>query len=251
MAELANLDVQQNLKETLAVLTRAAEGIDAALKASGEAASAEVSQTMATLTAKVDEAEAFFARALDSKPLYDLLADIERRLGHADGAERFAKSGRRFLSDELEFKGKKQAFYGDNTKALTFFEQALKLTPDHDFATSGAESARKRIERSTKDMPKLQKAAEAKNTTKEHVALGAAFADLGRLDEAMAEFERAIALDPKNPDAWAKKGGILHAQGKLAEALEMYKKAVEIKPTSMAGRRGVNFATFDLENPQP
>ena len=250
MPGLADLDVQQNLKETLAVLQRAADEVDGALKSSGNKLGAGEAETLKLIAAKVEEAETFFARALDSKALYDQLSDIEARVGNAAAAERYAKQGRRFLSDELEFKGKKQAFYGDNKRALEFFEQALKLTPDHDFALSGSEGSRKRIERSTKDLPKLQKNAEAKNTPKEHLALGAAYADLGRLDDAMASFEKALALDDKNPDAWAKKGAIVHAKGDVKGALELYKKAVEIKPTSMAGRRGVNYATFDLENPQ-
>lgn len=251
MAELAHLDVQQNLMETIAALTKAADEVDADLKVTGDHPSPEVSEKLKMIGAKIEEAETFFARAIDSKPLYDLLSNIETRVGNAAAAERYAKQGRRFLSDELEFKGKKQAFYGDNTKALEFFKQALALTPDHDFAKSGAESSLKRVERSLKDLPKLQKAAEAKNTPKEHLALGQALADLGRIDEALAAFEAAIKLDDKNPDAWAKKGAILHAKGRVQEALEMYHKAVAIKPTSMAGRRGVNYATFDLENPQP
>ena len=250
MPGLADLDVQQNLKETLAVLAKAADEVDAALKASGNSLSSDNAEKLKLIALKIEEAETFFARALDSKALYDLLADVEKRVGNTAASERYAKQGRRFLSDELEFKGKKQAFYGDNKRALEFFEEALKLTPDHGFALSGAEGSRKRIERSTKDLPKLQKNAEAKNTPKEHLALGAALADLGRLDEAMASFEKALAQDAKNPDAWAKKGAILHARGDVTGALEMYKKAVEIKPTSMAGRRGVNYATFDLENPQ-
>jgi tetratricopeptide (TPR) repeat protein len=251
MTDLSSLDVQQNLKETLSALTAAAEGVDQALRSAGGKLAAAEEATLKVIAQKVAEAEEFFARALDSKALYDLLADIEARVGHEEAAARYAKQGKRFLADELEFKGRKQAFYGDNTAALRFFKEALALTPDHDFALAGAESAKKRIERSTKDLPKLEKAAAAKNTPKEHLALGAALADLGRLDDAMASFEKAAALDARNPDAWARKGCILHARGKVAEALEMYKKAVEIKPTSMAGRRGVNYATFDLENPQP
>src|SRR6185295_6343225 len=46
MAELATLDVQQNLKETIAALTRAAEEVDAALKVTGNIPSAEVSEKL-------------------------------------------------------------------------------------------------------------------------------------------------------------------------------------------------------------
>ncbi len=249
MVTLAELDVQQSLKQTIEVLSRAAAEVDADLKASGGTPGLAGRATLELVGKKIEEAESYFARALDSKPLYDLLADIHGRLGDAAGAERYARQGRRFLSDEIEFRGRKQAFYGNNTRALQLFEEALQLTPDHDFATSGAEGSRKRIDKARKELEKLQAAARTKNTPKEHLALGAALADLGRMDEALAAFEAAIAIDGNNPDAWARKGTVLHAKGEVAAALEMYRKAVLIKPTSMLGRRGVNYASFDLENP--
>jgi tetratricopeptide (TPR) repeat protein len=249
VTSLAELDVQQSLAQTIETLTRAAGEVAEAISAAGSKLSEEARAKLDLIGKKVEEAEAYYARALDSKPLYDRLTDIHSKVGDAPGAERYARQGRRFLSDELEFKGRKQAFYGNHTKALDLFDQALKLTPDHDFALSGAEASRKRIERSRKDLEKLQKAAETKNTPKERIALGSAFADLGKLDEAQGQFERAIALDANNPDAWARKGTMLHAKGDVQQALEMYKKATAIKPTSMVGRRGVNYATFDLEHP--
>jgi Flp pilus assembly protein TadD len=43
------------------------------------------------------------------------------------------------------------------------------------------------------------------------VSLGIAYASTGRLDEAIAAFEKAVAMDPKNP----------HAQQNLARARAM------------------------------
>ncbi len=249
MTGLPELDVQQSLAHTIETLTRAAKEVADAIAAAGSKLSDQLRAELDLIGKKVEEAESYYARALDSKPLYDTLAEIHAKVGDAPGAERYARQGRRFLADELEFKGRKQAFYGNHTKALELFDEALKLTPDHDFALSGAEASRKRIERSSKDLEKLQKAAEAKDTPKERLALGSALADLGKLDEAQAQFENAIALDANNPDAYARKGTMLHAKGHVQQALEMYKKATAIKPTSMVGRRGVNYATFDLEHP--
>lgn len=251
LAALPDLDVQQNLKVTIETLMESARGVEAALNAGGTSALAnEHRETLGTIATKVEEAEAFFARALDSKALYDLLSSIHQRTGETAAAERYARQGRMFVADEFEFQGRLQAFYGNHAKALGQFNEALKLIPDHAFALKGAEGSAKRIERSTKDLEKLRKAAEAKHTAKEFLSLGGALADLGRLDEALAAFDKAVALDPASPDGWARKGTALHAKGQVAEALAMYQKAVAIKPTSMLGRRGVNYSTFQLANPE-
>lgn len=249
MQGLAELDVQKSLKQAIEALQQAAAEVDAQLSAAGANLTEAGKATLELIAKKVEEAEAFYGRALDSKALYDRLADIHTRLGDAAGAERYAKQGRMFLADELEFKGKLEAFYGNNARALEHFQEALKLIDDHAFALKGAEGSAKRVDRSTKDLEKLKKAAETRKASKDFVALGSAYADLGRLDDALAAFEEALTVDPDNPDAWARKGTALHAQGKVREALEMYRKALAIKPTSMLGRRGVNYATFQIENP--
>src|SRR3989304_10422814 len=100
-----------------------------------------------------------------------------------------------FMADEQEFQGRLQAFYGNNTKALSHFNEALRLVPDHAFAKKGAEGSAKRIEKSTKDLDKLRMAAESKRTSKEFLALGAALADLGRLNEALRAVGPAGAVD--------------------------------------------------------
>ncbi|HKZ58531.1 MAG TPA: tetratricopeptide repeat protein [Candidatus Thermoplasmatota archaeon] len=249
MSALSDLDVQQSLKATIETLAAAAREVETALQPGVGALPLELRERLDLISKKVEEAEAFFARALDSKALYDLLSSIHGRLGEAAAAERYARQGRMFMADEQEFQGRLQAFYGNNTKALSHFNEALRLVPDHAFAKKGAEGSAKRIEKSTKDLDKLRMAAESKRTSKEFLALGAALADLGRLDEALAAFDQAVVLDPASPDGYARRGTALHAKGEVAEALAMYQKAVAIKPTSMMGRRGVNYATFQMENP--
>ncbi len=250
MSAISALDVQQNLKTTIETLMEGAREVEAALSAGPDAFDSAHREMLDLISKKVEEAEAFFARALDSKALYDILSSVHGRLGQSEAADRCARQGRMFVADELEFQGRLQAFYGNHTKALAQFNEALKLVPDHAFALKGAEGSAKRIEKSTKELDKLRKAAESKRTAKEFLALGAALADLGRLDEALAAFEEAVALDPASPDGYARRGTALHAKGQVAEALAMYQKAVAIKPTSMMGRRGVNYATFQLANPQ-
>jgi tetratricopeptide (TPR) repeat protein len=249
MTALADLDVQQSLKNTIDTLLDAARSVQKQAAGGGANLPGEARATLDLIAKKVGEAEEYFARALDSKELYDVLSAVHRTIADSAGAARYERQGRMFEADELEFKGRMEAFYGNHTKALEYFGAALKLIPDHAFALKGKETSQKRIEKSSKDLEKLKKAADTKRTAKDYLSLGSAQADLGLLEPALKAFEEAAKVDPANPDVWARKGTILHALGKPQEALSMYKKAVEIKPTSMTGRRGVNYATFQLENP--
>jgi predicted O-linked N-acetylglucosamine transferase (SPINDLY family) len=53
---------------------------------------------------------------------------------------------------------------------------------------------------------------------------------LGRLDEAVAAYHRALALAPDNATAHNNLGLALQAQGQLADALESYDRAIALKP---------------------
>ncbi len=47
----------------------------------------------------------------------------------------------------------------------------------------------------------------------------------------------------------AKKGAALQGLGKYAEAVKMFEAALEIKPKSQIGKKGINLTEFFAENP--
>jgi tetratricopeptide (TPR) repeat protein len=57
---------------------------------------------------------------------------------------------------------------------------------------------------------------------------GAALSKLGRPQEAIEVYDKALALDPSNKDALNNKGNALSALGRHQEAIEVYDKALEI-----------------------
>ncbi len=63
-----------------------------------------------------------------------------------------------------------------------------------------------------------------------HNIAGAANQGLGRLDEALASYKKAISLKPDFAIAHNNMGNTLKNQGKLDEAIEAYNKALSIKP---------------------
>ncbi len=59
---------------------------------------------------------------------------------------------------------------------------------------------------------------------------GLALYYLGRYDEAIQAYDRAIEITPQFADAWRSKGVALVAQGKYDEAIQAYDKVIEIDP---------------------
>lgn len=60
---------------------------------------------------------------------------------------------------------------------------------------------------------------------------GGSLAALGRQEEAIACYDKALAIDPRHPLGWANKGVSLHALGRHEEAIDCYDRALSIVPT--------------------
>jgi len=63
-----------------------------------------------------------------------------------------------------------------------------------------------------------------------HVALGRTLAENGQNDPAVAELERAMALDPQNGAAYLALGRAREAEGRNADAEKLYQEAVRLAP---------------------
>ena len=53
---------------------------------------------------------------------------------------------------------------------------------------------------------------------------------LGRFDEALQCYDIAIEIDPQYKEAWNNKGNALYSLGRLTEALQCYDKTIEMEP---------------------
>ena len=60
--------------------------------------------------------------------------------------------------------------------------------------------------------------------------LGASAAQIGKLDEAIFAFKKALLIKPDSAGAYNNMGNAIKNQGKLEEAIEAYKKALSINP---------------------
>jgi len=55
---------------------------------------------------------------------------------------------------------------------------------------------------------------------------------LNRYEEAIASYDRVIAINPNSDDAWVGRGNALDDSGKPQEALAAYDRAIALNPNS-------------------
>jgi tetratricopeptide (TPR) repeat protein len=75
--------------------------------------------------------------------------------------------------------------------------------------------------------------------------LGMAYLNRGMLEEAAAQFEKAIALDPTDHKGYYNLGLVYHQKGDLTKALEYFKRSVTLNPKSVKAH--YNLATIYLQ----
>ena len=71
-----------------------------------------------------------------------------------------------------------------------------------------------------------------KDASEDLVKRGEDLANNRNYDEALAYFDKAIEINPKNDYAWGDRGLMLDKQGKRIEALESFSKALEINSSN-------------------
>jgi tetratricopeptide (TPR) repeat protein len=69
-----------------------------------------------------------------------------------------------------------------------------------------------------------------------HNAIGVFLAGRGEMSAAVAEFERALAIDPQSANAWWHLGAAAAGQGRLGEAIAAMRRAVELDPDHAGAR---------------
>ncbi|MBA3323167.1 MAG: tetratricopeptide repeat protein [Pyrinomonadaceae bacterium] len=67
-----------------------------------------------------------------------------------------------------------------------------------------------------------------------YIKLGAVFRDLGRHEDALASYDRAVALDKDDYEAWANRAVTLINLGKVEDALDSVNKSLDLAPQTGA-----------------
>ena len=85
------------------------------------------------------------------------------------------------------------------------------------------------------------------NKSRPHTALGLALTSVGRTEEAIAEFQKAIQLNPRAGGAYLNLGYIFNKQERYEEAIQAYKKAMAVTPRLAAECHNNLGAAFRLQ----
>jgi len=182
-----------------------------------------------------------FTRKIVAALALKLTGDEEKKLtlrytDNVEAYDAYLKGREHFLAGTPE----------DYVKAVSYYEKAVELDPDFSPAHAGlASTYRTSIDRNlTKELgwpdarSRVQKHLQMamKNPTPNaHYAVGKTRLYQRRYDEAIAEAERVIALDPNFPDGYFLMGCIFTFAGRSAEAIDYLKKAMRLDPQYPGG----------------
>ncbi|MFQ6107163.1 MAG: tetratricopeptide repeat protein [Thermoplasmata archaeon] len=248
MEQLERLDVTLNMSRNVEVIEAAIESTGLGTDSSGRPVVQDITASrdiLRIIDAKVSEAEEYFWRPLDSPDVYRKLTALAIAVGDDRKAKDYENRMKRIEANGLEFLGRVYRFYGNNKKALEFYEKALELAPDHPLAGPDAEKGLKAVERASAELLKAQKALDSKPVDKgAWFRQAIACTSLDKADEAIISFEKVIELDPEDADAWAKKGTALLSLERYEEARPVLEKALELKPNSLTAKRGLNYLKY-------
>ncbi len=135
----------------------------------------------------------------------------------------------------------RQVAFWRNDEAL--FAHAFDVTKDNYLAHNNLGSARDKQGRFDEAIAQFEKALAIKpDYAQGHSNLGAVYVEQDRLDEAIAEFERALKIDPGYAGAHNNLGLALEKKGAPQEALKEYARAVELKPDYADARYNLGVA---------
>jgi tetratricopeptide (TPR) repeat protein/TolB-like protein len=96
----------------------------------------------------------------------------------------------------------------------------------------------------------LQRALELQNSDDAHQMLGEILSDKGQIEDAIAEFDKAIALRPNFAGNYDAKGLALYRAGRFAEAAASFEHVIQLQPDNASGfqRLGTTYhAAGDIE----
>lgn len=144
-------------------------------------------------------------------------------------------------AEELYQKGTR-LLESDPRKAIELLTSSLEVAPNAPACLYNRAVAYSRVGRdadAVNDIARLEEIAPAmgRKLRSEMLLAAAPYSDLGNreieqgnFEEAISQYNSALAYDPSFGDAWVGKGIALHALGKLHDAMACYNKAAEVEP---------------------
>jgi serine/threonine-protein kinase len=171
-----------------------------------------------------------------------LMKALEVTVTSAEQARIVSRPTGNFAAYDLYLKGR-NAMRGQQDRrnveaAAKFFEEALQADPRFALAFAGLADATLQMYRETSDRLWAERAVYAAQQGKSidpglvevQLAAGNAYLATGRVNEAIAELNRALELAPNSDEAHRRLAAAYRAAGRVDEAVASYQKAIEVNP---------------------
>lgn len=159
---------------------------------------------------------------------------------HAEALESFdrALALRPGSPEALHGRGHALSALGRPEEAIRSYTAALAADPDMVDALTGKGNALAACDRPEEALACFDRAlavvsrggVPARTEAHVHTFRGDTQRGLGRLEEALDSLDRAVAVQPEDPDAWCARGRVLLEMRAFEDALDCYDRAVALRP---------------------
>jgi protein O-GlcNAc transferase len=202
---------------------------------------------------RLDEAIAEHRRAIALRPDHAAahlhLGNAFKRHGKLDEALVAYESALKFKPDLAEAcnnLGVVLQAQGKIAEALAAYERAMKLRPGDVEAAYNRAVALQQQGRAPEAESAYRDILRQSPNRLVYVNLGALLQEQGRLDEALAAFDAALALDRDYAEAQFNRGVVLQQQGRLDAAIAAYQQAVRLRPDYIEAATNAGIALQEL-----
>jgi tetratricopeptide (TPR) repeat protein len=186
---------------------------------------------------RLDDAEKIYARILKSAPAHfdalQLLGALKLQTGKVGEAYRLIAAALEVeprSADALTNLGLALRAMNRNAEALARFDQALALVPAHVEARNNRGLLLLVEHRAEQALACFDEVLRLEPRHLARVNRGNALAELGALEEAIAEYDRALAMFPNHPGALFNRGNALHGMARYDEAIAAFDRALATVP---------------------
>ncbi|KUZ15973.1 hypothetical protein WI69_07390 [Burkholderia diffusa] len=192
------------------------------------------------------------ARAIELRPgyaeAYNNLGNALLDLGeHAAAAASYAKAIEHHLqyADAYNNLGNALRMQEKHDDAADAYRRAIALQPGFRVAHQGLSAT---LLAAGDPLGAIEHAREGLDPgdAKAHCVLARLLQRMSNFDEALALFERAIAIDPANAQAWAWLGELRSQQGEYVKTLQLCRRAIELDPELADAYNFLGFAYHNL-----
>ena len=192
----------------------------------------------------------------DASPLVDLAAlrIAERRFDEADELLRraleLAPDNPAALQNVAEGLRKR----GRLDEAIESYRAVLAIDPDYAMAHAGIGDALFRLERYEEALESLGRSISLHphppTATARLILMGKASRALGRAEAAAGHFERAVEIDPRNPEALDHLALTRFEEKRYEEVLDLYRTMLEVRPDSAQTHSNLGATYYHLGRPE-